>query len=74
MDGSGVRGIRVMAGLTQSQFAEALNVSQSCVSDVENGRRNVSRDMRIKLAQVFGTGDDVIEAIRRAKDSDKLAL
>lgn len=74
MDGSGVRGIRVMAGMTQSQFAETLNVSQSCVSDVENGRRNVSRDMRIKLAQVFGTGDDVIEAIRRAKDSDKLAL
>ncbi|KOY12601.1 helix-turn-helix transcriptional regulator [Paenibacillus xylanivorans] len=74
MDGSGVRGIRVMAGMTQAQFAEALNVSQSCVSDVENGRRNVSRDLRIKLAQVFGTGDDVLMAIQRAKESDKLAL
>jgi addiction module HigA family antidote len=63
-----------MAGMTQAQFAEALNVSQSCVSDVENGRRNVSRDLRIKLAQVFGTGDDVLMAIQRAKESDKLAL
>ncbi|MBR2265435.1 MAG: helix-turn-helix domain-containing protein [Paludibacteraceae bacterium] len=63
-----------MAGMTQLQFAEALGVSQSCVSDVENGRRNVSRDMRIKIAQVFGTGDEVLTAIQRAKESDKLAL
>ncbi|MCP1186455.1 helix-turn-helix transcriptional regulator [Paenibacillus sp. 1781tsa1] len=74
MDGSGVRGIRVMAGMTQAQFAEVLNVSQSCVSDVENGRRNVSRDMRIKIAQKFGTGEDVLTAIQRARESDKLAL
>lgn len=74
MDGTGVRGVRVMAGMTQSQFGEALGVSQSCVSDVENGRRNVSRDLRIKIAQVFGTGDEVLTAIQRAKESDKLAL
>ncbi|MDR6779676.1 MULTISPECIES: helix-turn-helix transcriptional regulator [Paenibacillus] len=74
MDGTGVRGIRVMAGMTQASFAEALAVSQSCISDVENGRRTVSRDLRIKIAQVFGTGDDVLAAIQRAKESTKLAL
>ncbi|ALP36346.1 MULTISPECIES: helix-turn-helix transcriptional regulator [Paenibacillus] len=74
MDGTGVRGIRVMTGMTQAGFAEALAVSQSCISDVENGRRTVSRDLRIKIAQVFGTGDDVLAAIQRAKESTKLAL
>ncbi|WP_223068100.1 helix-turn-helix transcriptional regulator [Paenibacillus caui] len=74
MDGMGVRGIRIMAGMTQAEFADALGVSQSLVSDVENGRRAVSRDLRIKIAQTFGTGDDIMTAIARAKESGKLAL
>ncbi|MEK5415425.1 MULTISPECIES: helix-turn-helix transcriptional regulator [unclassified Paenibacillus] len=74
MDGEGVRGIRIMAGMTQAAFADTLGVSQALVSDVECGRRAVSRDLRIKIAQVFGTGDDVMTAIQRAKESGKLAL
>lgn len=73
MDGEGVRGIRIMAGMTQVA-ADTLGVSQALVSDVECGRRAVSRDLRIKIAQVFGTGDDVMTAIQRAKESGKLAL
>lgn len=74
MDGLGVRGIRIKLNMTQEDFAKALGVSQACISDVENGRRNVSRGLRIKIAQRFGTGEDIIEAITRAKESAKLAL
>lgn len=74
MDGTGVRGIRIMVGMSQVAFAESLGVSQSCISDVENGRRNVSRALRIKIAQVYGTGENIITAIARAKESDRLSL
>ncbi|MNP82749.1 helix-turn-helix protein [compost metagenome] len=60
--------------MTQSQFAKALGVGQTCISDVENGRRRVSPDLRIRIAQRFGTGEDIVEAIERAKESAKLAL
>ncbi|MEK4115609.1 helix-turn-helix transcriptional regulator [Paenibacillus sp. FSL W8-0919] len=74
MNGIAVRGIRIMLGMTQADFANKLRVSQSLISDVENGRRGVTRNLRVKIAQTFGTGPDIVEAIERAKESEKLAL
>lgn len=74
MNGLAVRGIRMMLGMTQAEFSGLLRVSQSLISDVENGRRGVTSNLRIKIAQAVGTGPDVIEAIERAKESEKLAL
>lgn len=74
MDGIGVKGIRLAFGLSQIQFSEKLGLSQGFISDVENGRRPVSQELRIRIAQVFGTGEDVMQAIARAKESEKLAL
>ncbi|OMF73024.1 helix-turn-helix domain-containing protein [Paenibacillus glucanolyticus] len=74
MNGIAVRGIRIMLGMTQAEFAETLRISQSHISDVENGRRGVTSNLRIKIAQTFGTGPNIIEAIERAKESERLAL
>ncbi|RAI96870.1 helix-turn-helix protein [Paenibacillus pabuli] len=74
MDAQSVRAIRISRNMRQTDFAEALSVSRSCIAAVEGGHRPVSYNLRIRIAQVFGTGDDVITAIQRAKDSDKLAL
>jgi transcriptional regulator with XRE-family HTH domain len=60
--------------MTQVQFAEKLRVSTSLICDVEKGRRAVSDNLRIKIAQTFGTGDDVVEAIKLARDSERLSL
>ncbi|GAA0134738.1 hypothetical protein YSY43_15780 [Paenibacillus sp. YSY-4.3] len=74
MNGLAVRGIRTKLDMTQNEFAKELGVSQACICAVENGHRNVSSGLRIKIAQRFGTGDEIIEAITRAKESAKLAL
>ncbi|TLS53386.1 helix-turn-helix transcriptional regulator [Paenibacillus antri] len=74
MSGDAVRAIRISKNMSQPEFAEVLNVSRSCIDAVESGRRAVSRKLRIKIAQTFGVDDEIIEAIARAKDSNKLAL
>lgn len=74
MSGEAVKAIRISKGMTQPEFADALNVSRSCIAAVESGHRPVSQTLRFKIAQTFGTGDDILEAITRAKESAKLAL
>lgn len=74
MSGEAVRAIRISKDMTQPVFAAMLNVSTSCIGAVESGHRAVSHKLRTKIAQTFGTGDDIIEAIARAKDANKLAL
>lgn len=74
MSGKDVRAIRLSLGLTQVQFADKLRFSSSMICDVEKGRRAVSDKLRIKIAQTFGVTDELIEAIRLAKDSDKFCL
>ncbi|WP_110930589.1 helix-turn-helix transcriptional regulator [Paenibacillus bouchesdurhonensis] len=74
MSGDAVRAIRISQNMVQNEFAQALNVSRSCIAAVESGHRPVSHALRIKIAQKFGTGDEIIEAITRAKESAKLAL
>lgn len=74
MDGLGVMAVRVNADMTQVEFAEKLRVSPALISLVESGRRTVTEELQIRIAQAFGTGPDVIQAIERARDSKKLAL
>lgn len=74
MSAMGVKAIRLSENLTQQEFAARLGVSQSLIGDVERGRRRVTENLRIRIAQQFGTGDKVIEAIARAKESVNLAI
>jgi transcriptional regulator with XRE-family HTH domain len=74
VSGEAVRAIRISKDMTQPEFAAVLRVSKSCIAAVESGHRAVSANLRVKIAQTFGCGPDIIEAIARAKDSDKLAL
>lgn len=74
MTGEAVRAVRILKNMSQPEFAAVLKVSKSCIAMVESGQRAVSDKLRIKIAQEFGTGDDVTEAIVRAKESTKLVL
>lgn len=74
MSGEDVRAIRISRNMTQTEFAAYLRVSRSTIGIVESGHRPVSDNLRIRIAQTFGCGEDVIEAIARAKNSAKLAL
>jgi transcriptional regulator with XRE-family HTH domain len=74
MNREALRAIRIYNDMTQSEYAAALGVSQSCVASAESGYRSVSDKLRVRVAQRFGMGADVLEAIQRAKASAKLAL
>lgn len=46
--------IRRLAGMTQEELADALEVSRQTVSSLENGRYNPSILLAFRIAQHFG--------------------
>ena len=52
--------LREENNLTQTQVAEFLNVKQNTYSQYENGKRQLSIDMLIKLAKFYKVSTDYI--------------
>ncbi|GFH63360.1 MAG: helix-turn-helix protein [Candidatus Desulfovibrio kirbyi] len=50
-----LRGYRVKLDLTQKELAEKLGTTQNRVSDMESGKRPISKNMAVKLGQLFDT-------------------
>jgi ribosome-binding protein aMBF1 (putative translation factor) len=50
-----IRGGRTREGWTQIELATRLGVSKSVVSDLEHGRRPISKKMAAKLGEVLGS-------------------
>lgn len=44
---------RIKADLSQKQLAEAVGIRQTMVSEFENGRRNITRKMAGRFAQIL---------------------
>jgi len=53
MPGTILCGARTKGGLTQKQLAEKLRLNQGYVSDMERGRRAISRSMAKKLGEIL---------------------
>ena len=51
--GQGVRTLRGINGLTQTQLAEQADTHQSLISQIENGSRSVTDAVRVRIARVF---------------------
>ncbi len=70
--GNGIQAVRREAGITQQQLADALGISRSMVSLIENGRTLPDYQMVEKMAKILGcTAGDlyrpaVLDLIRRA--------
>lgn len=47
------RGIRAKTGLTQLELAERLSISQTDVSKIENGKRNIGKALAKKIEKEF---------------------
>jgi antitoxin HigA-1 len=72
MDALTVRAIRLFFGLTQEEFAERLGMSLSAISAVETGKRAVTKNLRVRIAQKFDVDDErLIDAIRKSKTAEK---
>ena len=48
-----VRGLRVKEDITQEELAKRLGIAQTHVSEIESGKRPVSRNMAKRLAEAF---------------------
>jgi ribosome-binding protein aMBF1 (putative translation factor) len=48
-----VRTYRENAGMTQTEFAEKLNVTRAYICDIEHGRRAISKQFAKQLADFF---------------------
>ncbi len=50
-----LRGLRYRENMTQKELAEKLSVRQHHLSEMENGKRSISKDMAKKLANTLNT-------------------
>ena len=49
-----LKGLRYREGLSQIEFAKQLNISQTNLSAMENGRRSIGKDLAKRIADIFG--------------------
>jgi addiction module HigA family antidote len=50
-----LRGNRHQMELTQKELADALEVSQNHISEMENGKRPIGKQMALRLGRFFKT-------------------
>ena len=53
--GLALRGARAREEVTQREVAEALSISQHHISEMENGKRPIGKEMAKRLAEYFKT-------------------
>ena len=49
-----LKGLRYREGLSQIEFAMKLNISQTNLSAMENGRRTIGKELAKRIADLFG--------------------
>jgi len=49
-----LKGLRYREGLSQIEFAKKLNVSQTNLSAMENGRRAIGKELAKRIGDIFG--------------------
>ena len=49
-----LRGVRHKEGLTQREFSKQLNISQTNLSAMENGRRAIGKELAKRIAAISG--------------------
>ncbi|NGX26253.1 MAG: hypothetical protein K940chlam6_00168 [Chlamydiae bacterium] len=53
--GAVLKGFRSKDGVTQAEVAHVLNISQHHISEMENGKRPIGKEMAKKFAKYFNT-------------------
>jgi plasmid maintenance system antidote protein VapI len=48
-----LRGFRAKMEWTQQELADKLGTTQNCISDMESGKRSISKAMAVRLGEFF---------------------
>ena len=48
-----VKGLRAREGLSQDEFAKKINIGQTNLSAIENGRRSIGKVLAKRISEVF---------------------
>lgn len=66
-----LRAIRIYFGMTQQQVADRLGMARSSYEACEAGRRRITPNLRMKVAQRFELTEDVFDAVARTREAEK---
>lgn len=69
--GSCIKKIRMQKGISQIELAKAIDVSQTHMSNIENGNAGLSLWTAVKIARVLNCSIDQFADEDRYDDSDK---
>lgn len=75
--GDRIKGIRGKRNWTQEELAEAAGISKSFLSDIENGKRNISSESALKIADALGISLDYLirgEAGKREREREPVRI
>ncbi|WP_242202613.1 helix-turn-helix domain-containing protein [Aestuariivivens insulae] len=56
-----IHSLRTQKGFTLTKLASALDIDQSTLSKIENGKRNIPKEILPKLAKIFKLNVDQLE-------------
>lgn len=71
--GDVLKGVRKCSGLTQSEFAKEINVSQSYISKLEKNEISPNVELLDLYAKFFDVEPELFLKFRNLKDKDSLA-
>jgi DNA-binding XRE family transcriptional regulator len=54
--GDALKGARLMEGITQAQLADKIGIKRHHISEMENGKRPIGKEMARRLAKALNTG------------------
>jgi len=60
--GSAIKGLRYREGLTQEKLAKKINVTRKHISEIENGKREIDKDLAKRLSTALNTDYKVFMA------------
>ncbi len=74
--GDRIREIREKLKMTQDQLAESAKISKGFLSDVENGKRNLSSEYLLKIANALGASVDYLlqGQVKESRDNEPVVI
>lgn len=74
MLGDKIKKLRTKNQLTQKQLAEKLGLAQSTIGMIESGKRDVSFEILIKIADLFNVSTDFLLGVDSDQIKEEVAL